>query len=125
MGIHQGHRDRMKQEFLQGGLAHFSEPRALELLLFFSRFQGDVNPLAHELLATFGSLAGVLDAPPEELAKIPGVGEKRRAELLKAFKSIKNIKSATLAELEDAVPKNTARAVYDFFHQKGEEPSCE
>ena len=59
------------------------------------------------------------------LDKIPGVGEKRRAELLKAFKSIKNIKSATLAELEDAVPKNTARAVYDFFHQKGEEPSCE
>lgn len=75
MGIHQGHRDRMKQEFLQGGLAHFSEPRALELLLFFSRFQGDVNPLAHELLAAFGSLAGVLDAPPEELAKVPGVGE--------------------------------------------------
>lgn len=75
MGIHQGHRDRMKQEFLQGGLAHFSEPRALELLLFFSRFQGDVNPLAHELLAAFGSLSGVLDAPPEELAKIPGVGE--------------------------------------------------
>ena len=59
------------------------------------------------------------------LDQIPGVGEKRRAELLKAFKSIKNIKSATLAELEDAVPKNTARAVYDFFHQKGEEPSCE
>ena len=45
--------------------------------------------------------------------------------VFKAFKSIKNIKSATLAELEDAVPKNTARAVYDFFHQKGEEPSCE
>ena len=59
------------------------------------------------------------------LDQIPGVGEKRRAELLKAFKSIKNIKSAPLAELEDAVPKNTARAVYDFFHQKGEEPSCE
>ena len=59
------------------------------------------------------------------LDQIPGVGEKRRAELLKAFKSIKNIKSATLAELEDVVPKNTARAVYDFFHQKGEEPSCE
>ena len=57
--------------------------------------------------------------------RLYGVGEKRRAELLKAFKSIKNIKSATLAELEDAVPKNTARAVYDFFHQKGEEPSCE
>ena len=51
MGIHEGHRDRMKQEFLQGGLAHVSEPRVLELLLFYSRFQGDVNPLAHRLLA--------------------------------------------------------------------------
>lgn len=36
MGIHEGHRDRMKQEFLQGGLAHVSEPRVLELLLFLS-----------------------------------------------------------------------------------------
>ena len=34
-------------------------------------------------------------------------------------------REASLAELEEAVPKNTARAVYDFFHQKGEEPSCE
>ena len=75
MGIHHGHRDRMKQEFLQGGLAHFSEPRALELLLFYSRFQGDVNPLAHQLLATFGSLSGVLDATPADLARVPGVGE--------------------------------------------------
>lgn len=75
MGVHYGHRERMKQEFLQGGLAHFSEPRVLELLLFYSRLQGDVNPLAHRLLDTFGSLAGVLDAPPEALAKVPGVGE--------------------------------------------------
>ena len=75
MGVHHGHRERMKQEFLQGGLAHFSEPRVLELLLFYSRLQGDVNPLAHRLLDTFGSLAGVLDAPPEALAKVPGVGE--------------------------------------------------
>ena len=75
MGIHEGHRERMKQEFLQGGLAHVSEPRVLELLLFYSRLQGDVNPLAHRLLDTFGSLAGVLDAAPEELRKVPGVGE--------------------------------------------------
>lgn len=35
MGVHEGHRDRMKREFLQGGLRHFSEPRVLELLLFY------------------------------------------------------------------------------------------
>ena len=54
------------------------------------------------------------------LDKIPGVGEKRRAELLKHFKSVKNIKAASLAELEEAVPKNTARAVYQFFREKEE-----
>ena len=57
------------------------------------------------------------------LDKIPGVGEKRRADLLKHFKSVKNIKAASLAELEEAVPKNTARAVYDYFNQETEEPS--
>ena len=54
------------------------------------------------------------------LDKIPGVGEKRRADLLKHFKSVKNIKAASLAELEEAVPKNTARAVYQFFREKEE-----
>ena len=57
------------------------------------------------------------------LDKIPGVGEKRRAELLRHFKSVKNIKAASMAELEEAVPKNTARAVYEYFNQKTEEPS--
>ena len=58
------------------------------------------------------------------LDKIPGVGEKRRAELLKRFKSVKNISSASLAELEQAVPRNTAKAVYDYFRERreGEEP---
>ena len=58
------------------------------------------------------------------LDKIPGVGDKRRAELLKHFKSVKNIKAATLAELEQAVPRNTAKAVYGYFRERreGEEP---
>lgn len=75
MSIHKGHRDRLKQEFLKGGLEHFSDLRTLELLLFYSRLQGDVNPLAHTLLDTFGSLAGVLDADPNRLMEIPGVGQ--------------------------------------------------
>ena len=50
------------------------------------------------------------------LDKIPGVGEKRRAELLKHFKSVKQIKAASFAELNAVVPKNTAQAVFDYFH---------
>ena len=52
------------------------------------------------------------------LDQIPGVGEKRRSELLKHFKSIKNIKAATLEQLQEAVPRNTAQAVYGFFREK-------
>ena len=50
------------------------------------------------------------------LDKIPGVGEKRRTQLLKHFKTIKAIKGASLEQLGEVVPKNTAQAVYDYFH---------
>ena len=53
-----------------------------------------------------------------ELDKIPGVGEKRRAQLLKQFKTIKAIKGASLEQLEAVVPKNTAQAVYAYFRQE-------
>ena len=55
------------------------------------------------------------------LDQIPGVGEKRRSDLLKHFKSIKKIKEATQAQLAEVVPKNAAQAVFDYFHPKGEE----
>ena len=54
-----------------------------------------------------------------ELDVIKGVGAKRRSELLKAFGSVKAIRSAGLDELRAAVPKNTAEAVYRHYH--GEE----
>ena len=47
---------------------------------------------------------------------IPGVGEKRRAQLLKHFKTVKAVKAADLEQLRQAVPEKTARAVYDYFH---------
>ncbi len=57
------------------------------------------------------------------LDKIEGVGPKRRADLIKYFKSIKAIKAASVSQLRLVVPKNTAQAVYDYFHN-GEE-KCE
>ena len=54
------------------------------------------------------------------LDKIPGVGEKRRSELIKYFKSVKAIREASLEQLKLVVPRNTAQAVYDYFHS-GEE----
>ena len=72
--IHSGHRQRAKEEFLTRGLSGLADHRVLELLLFYAIPQGDVNPLAHALVEHFGSLAGVINAPYEELVKIKGVG---------------------------------------------------
>ena len=72
---HTGHRERMKAEFLARGLEGWPDHRVLELLLFYTIPQGDVNDLAHELVERFGSLAGVMDASVEELKKVKGVGD--------------------------------------------------
>ncbi len=73
--IHTGHRGRVKEEFLTRGVEGWPDHRIVELLLFYAIPQGDVNPLAHELVDRFGSLEGVLDALPEELMKVKGMGE--------------------------------------------------
>lgn len=75
MSIHDGHRQRMKKRFRQEGLESFSEVNVLELMLFYAIPRQDSNPLAHELLKRYGTLAKVLEAPAEELMKVPGVGE--------------------------------------------------
>lgn len=74
MPIHDGHRQRVKDRFCQEGLDHFEEHQVLELLLFYCIPRVDTNPLAHKLLDHFGSLTNVLEAPVEELERIPGIG---------------------------------------------------
>ena len=86
MGPHDGHRQRLKTEFLARPDS-FPDHKLLELLFFYANPRSDTNPLAHELIDRFGSLAGVLDAPPEELCKVKGMG-KHGAVLLKTVKEL-------------------------------------
>ena len=51
-----------------------------------------------------------------ELDSIPGIGPKRKQELLRQFKSIQAIRQATLPELERMLPKDAAAAVFAHFH---------
>ena len=60
--VHTGHRARLRERVRQEGLAAFSDHEVIELLLTYAIPRRDVNPLAHELVARFGSLAGVLEA---------------------------------------------------------------
>ena len=52
------------------------------------------------------------------LDSIPGVGPKRKQDLLKSFKSINGIKSATLEELQHVLPTDVANGVFDYFHNQ-------
>lgn len=75
MSIHDGHRQRMLRRFRNEGLDGFDPVQVLELLLFYCIPRKDTNELAHALIDRFGSVSRVMDAPIEELTKVPGVGE--------------------------------------------------
>lgn len=52
-----------------------------------------------------------------ELNSIPGVGSVRKNELLRHFKTLKAIKTASKDELSAVVPRNTAKAIFDYYHK--------
>ncbi len=84
MGIHDGHRERLRDEFLAVGVKGKSDHQVLEVILSFIIPRVDVNPIAHQLINSFGSLAGVLDASIHDLTKFPYI-TKRTASFLKLF----------------------------------------
>lgn len=69
-----GHRERLRDRFLKSGLAGFADYEVVELLLTLAVPRADVKQPAKALIARFGNLRGILDAPIEELRAIPGIG---------------------------------------------------
>lgn len=69
-----GHRERLRQRFLKGGLEGFADYEIVELLLSLGLPRKDTKPLAKEAIKRFHSLRGVLAATPAELQEIPGIG---------------------------------------------------
>lgn len=79
--LHVGHRQRLLNQIHNFGLDNMTEVQVLEFVLTFFIPRKDTNDIAHLLLDEFGSIKKVLDASPEELMKIDGIGE-RTAKLL-------------------------------------------
>lgn len=73
--MHQAHRLRMKQKFLEYGIGGFADHEIIEFLLFYAIPRKDVNPLAHKLISHFGSLSAVLEASVDSLMQVDGIGE--------------------------------------------------
>ncbi|NLM72633.1 MAG: DNA repair protein RadC [Clostridiaceae bacterium] len=68
-GIHKGHRERVRQRYLEEGLDGFKEHEIVELLLFYCIPMKDTNALAHKLLNEFGSLHALLEADPRDIQR--------------------------------------------------------
>jgi len=72
----QGHRERLRERFLEGGLERFSDEEVIEFLLTLGTPRGDLKLSAREALKALRSLSGVLSAPMEQLTRIKGIGPK-------------------------------------------------
>lgn len=110
--IHAGHRKRVRQELFNVDFTTASEVRVLESLLFATHEQKDVNPLAHALLDKFGSLVGVLEASPNELSKVKGVGE---ATVYHLTSYLKIFKLYNLKRIQDRVKVNNSNEIVKHF----------
>src|SRR5712692_3604256 len=69
-----GHRQRLRERFLRSGLEGFNDYEVVELLLTLAIPRSDVKQPAKALIARFGNLRGILDAPIEELRIVSGIG---------------------------------------------------
>lgn len=69
-----GHRKRLRERFLKSGLDGLADYEVVELLLTLAIPRSDVKEPAKALIARFGDLRGILDAPVEELRTVPRIG---------------------------------------------------
>jgi DNA repair protein RadC len=76
-----GHRARVRARLLAAGPDALADYEMLEMVLFLALPRRDTKPIAKDLLARFGSLAGAIAAPVHELLSIDGLGEAGAAAL--------------------------------------------
>jgi DNA repair protein RadC len=107
-----GHRDRLRQKFLNGGLAAFLDYEIVELLLTLGTPRRDCKGPARRALQEFKSFGGVLEAAPEELQRIPGIGARN----VFGLKLIHEVSRRFLKDKMMSRPVcHSSREVYDYL----------
>jgi DNA repair protein RadC len=110
-----GHRQRLIKKFLDSGIKAFLDYEIVELLLVLGTPMKDCRQQAKDAIKRFGSFKGVLEASPEELQEIDGIGKTN-------YFGIKLFQEVAEAYLKDkAVGKKYEikfpKAVYDYLSQ--------
>lgn len=80
-------------------------------------FIGTIQEETHRFAISYHRNLRTRRLKASELDDIPGVGPKRKELLLRTFKSVAGIRSASVWELEHILPKDVAKAVYGYFRE--------
>jgi DNA repair protein RadC len=67
MDEHRGHRERVRNRFIECGLDSFEPHQIIEMILFYSIPIKDTNEIAHMLLDKYGSISGIFEADINDL----------------------------------------------------------
>ncbi len=110
-----GHRQRLRERFLQGGAEGMPDYELLELVLFAAKPRSDVKPLAKQLLRSFGSFADVISADPARLREVKGMGDA-------SVVAVKAVQAAALRLMREQVVNQPAlsswNAVLDYMQAR-------
>jgi len=111
-----GHRHRLKQRFSDEGIGALTEYEIIELLLMLGTPRKDVKPQAKAALRMFGNLKGVLEASPEQLACIEGLGRNNTI-AVQIIRSVaeKWLQEKAMASFNPEQYFNSADDVYNYL----------
>lgn len=106
------HRQRIKKKYKSGGLNSWLDYEVLELVLTYAIPQGDLKPLAKQLLAKYKTINRVFEADREELKAFKGIGE-HTSIFLNFLKDISIVYLKQGLVNKDLV--SSPQAVYDYL----------
>ncbi|HUG08907.1 MAG TPA: excinuclease ABC subunit UvrC [Acidimicrobiia bacterium] len=103
---------KMEEVYLPGEPEPVQIPRDAEALYLLQQVRDEAHRFAntyHQNLRSKSMVDSILD-------EVPGVGPKRKRDLLKHFGSLKKMRSASEAELGQVVPETVAADLYAALH---------
>ncbi len=119
MSVHNGHRHRIRESYINNGLEILEDHQVLELLLYYCYPRRDMNELAHSILEEFGTLHNLFEADALDICRRCGVSETTGvlfslvAPLTKRYSQSKWSKRATLD-----TPARAGKYALSLFHGK-------
>jgi DNA repair protein RadC len=109
----EGHRQRLRERFINSGLDGFHDYEVIELLLTLATPRKDCKDAAKAVLARFKTLQGVLEASNHELCEIEGIGPKNSFGL-KLIKAVSDRYREKKLIKKD--PLNNSRELFDYLN---------